>query len=385
MTPEQNSGVDEFKQYLFEGDIAAVNTFIREMVTQSVVPYMEGRIIAWNDQVASRRRGISGRFMSLSKKWTGFGSNKNSKTTSGSLGMNYNSALGAYFPNSPEAVMHRLADYAFMLGDWKLSSSTYDILRTDFADDKAWKHSAMANEMAALSLLLQSHGTSSNPRTETIDQMLSASSYSYMARCGYPMGTLLCLFQAIELYKINGTAGMRESSKWSHRLLELSILSPLAQSLLTERLATFFQQYNGSGDLHWGSQPRKTMLWNFLAADSWCNQGQLIIASERLENARLQYINSIINGDIPPFPTMSEKWDLLQKQIAEHTAYHIVEPGANTAEEELDEVQEELHDHNEVKKISKRLSVGLQPPQADVISLFQRLNDPLGQEDDGFS
>jgi len=40
--------------------------------------------------------------------------------------------------------MRKLADYAFMLRDWKLAHSTYDILRKDFANDKAWKYAAGA-------------------------------------------------------------------------------------------------------------------------------------------------------------------------------------------------------------------------------------------------
>jgi trafficking protein particle complex subunit 8 len=40
--------------------------------------------------------------------------------------------------------MRKLADYAFMLRDWKLANSTYDIVRKDFANDKAWKYAAGA-------------------------------------------------------------------------------------------------------------------------------------------------------------------------------------------------------------------------------------------------
>ena len=40
--------------------------------------------------------------------------------------------------------MRKLADFAFMLRDWKLAHSTYDIVRKDFANDKAWKYAAGA-------------------------------------------------------------------------------------------------------------------------------------------------------------------------------------------------------------------------------------------------
>lgn len=41
--------------------------------------------------------------------------------------------------------MRKLADFAFMLRDWKLAHSVYDLLRTDFNNDKAWKYYAAAH------------------------------------------------------------------------------------------------------------------------------------------------------------------------------------------------------------------------------------------------
>jgi hypothetical protein len=59
--------------FIFESDASAIRSFVREMVTQSLIPSMERASAQWNDQVASRRRGISGRFMSLSKRFTTVG------------------------------------------------------------------------------------------------------------------------------------------------------------------------------------------------------------------------------------------------------------------------------------------------------------------------
>ena len=72
--------------YLFESDATAVRTFVRELVTQSIVPSMERSCATWNEQVATRRRGISGKLMSLSKRWTPFGSsNRNVSSPTGTL------------------------------------------------------------------------------------------------------------------------------------------------------------------------------------------------------------------------------------------------------------------------------------------------------------
>lgn len=53
-----------------------------------------------------------------------------------------------------EALSRRLADFAFMLRDYKYASSIYDSLRRDFAQDRAWRYAAAATEMYGFSLLL---------------------------------------------------------------------------------------------------------------------------------------------------------------------------------------------------------------------------------------
>jgi hypothetical protein len=99
--------------FIFESDASAIRSFVREMVTQSLIPSMERASAQWNDQVASRRRGISGRFMSLSKRFTTFGVRSSSgPSLVGGAGSNYDSAQGHYKPDAPEAVMRRLHDAA---------------------------------------------------------------------------------------------------------------------------------------------------------------------------------------------------------------------------------------------------------------------------------
>lgn len=62
--------------------------------------------------------------------------------------------------------MRKLADYAFMLRDWKLAHSTYDIVRKDFANDKAWKYAAGAQVPRHCGPLTQGND-SNNPFTFT--------------------------------------------------------------------------------------------------------------------------------------------------------------------------------------------------------------------------
>jgi hypothetical protein len=134
-----------------ETDASGICTMVREMTQMSIVPFMERCIATWNDQVASRRRGLSGRFLSMSKRYFGSSSSRNSTSSSS----NYDPESASYPPASPEAQMRKLADFAFMLRDWKLAHSTYDLLRSDFNNDKAWKYHAAAH--VELPLHLTSH------------------------------------------------------------------------------------------------------------------------------------------------------------------------------------------------------------------------------------
>lgn len=267
---EMLEDVEDSFASIYESDTTAIKTFIREMVTQSIIPSMERNVATWNDQVASRRRGISGRFMSLSKKWTGFGSTSRTSSGAGSgSSSNYDPMLGFYRPDAPEALMRKLADYAFMLRDWKLAQSTYELLRSDFSNDKAWKYHAAANEMAAISTLLIPQSMSSKTRSETIDQMLETASYSYSTRCGSNYGTLRCLALGMELLRLRGGSATEDAARWGSRLLETNTVGVVGNALIKERIAACYASKKGSGSGNWGSRTRKSALWTVLAADSW--------------------------------------------------------------------------------------------------------------------
>lgn len=313
-------------RYIFDSDATALRSFLREMVTQSIVPFMENRIMTWNDQVASRRRGLSGRFISLSKRWTNFGSTRNSSpnASSTSSNSNYDPHLGIYAPSTPEATMRTLADYAFMLRDFRLAYSTYDFLRSDFAQDKAWAYHAASNEMAALSyLLIPQNASSGRNRTETVDQMLETTTYSYLTRCSLPFGAIRTLTLAIELLKARGPAAAEDAARWGGKLLELGILIPISQAFMTERMAEIYRsRAGGMGLLHLGAKRRQTAFWNLLAAQSWVRVEKPAQARRQLLEARRLYTSPGSGTEehgILPFASMNALWNDLGKDIEQRS------------------------------------------------------------------
>lgn len=297
------------QDFIFDSDATAIRGFIREMVTQSMIPYMEGRIVTWNDQIASKRRGIGGRFMSLSKKWTGFGSSRGSTSATSSVSTssssNYDAARGYYLPESPEAMLRQLADYAFMLRDFKLAFSTYETLRTDFSNDKAWLYHASASELAGVSYLLISQIPSNRSKSEIVDQKIDAALYSYLARCSMPTGAVRALILTIELLTGRGSAAADDAAKWAIRLLDLAILSPFQQALVTERIADINRSQSGSGPLGLGSRRRQSVLWNTLSTNLWAKLDIPGRASIRLHEARVLMGEDCLTVDHSPFPRIN--------------------------------------------------------------------------------
>lgn len=284
--------MDEFEdptRHIFDSDATAIRTFVREMMMQSVVPLMERQVSIWNDQVASRRRGITGRFMNLSRKWAGFGGGSRLSSGGNANPRDNYDASGFYRADSAEAIMRKLADYAFMLRDWKLAQSTYDLLRSDFSESKAWKYHAAANEMAAISLLLVPQNLPSKSRAETIDQMLESAFYSYGTRCSAPYGALRSLTLGHELLRLRGGSNIDDAGRWGLRLLESKILGRVGDGLLKERLAVCYASKGGVGKLGLGNRHRKSAAWSILAAESWCRQAKYIPARRCLDDAKRAY------------------------------------------------------------------------------------------------
>ncbi|RMJ14658.1 hypothetical protein BHE90_008973 [Fusarium euwallaceae] len=338
---EDDEDFEDPTRYIFESDATAIRTFVREMVAQSIVPTMERHVSIWNDQVASRRRGITGRFMNLSRKWAFGGSSRSSSGTSSSRD-NYNMA-GFYSAEAPEAIMRKLADYAFMLRDWKLAQSTYDLLRSDFSDSKAWKHHAAANEMAALSLLIMPQQMSSKNRAETIDQMLEAAFYSYNTRCSSPYGALRSLTLGLELLRLRGGTNIDDAGRWGVRLLESKILGNVGDALMKERLAICYGSKEGVGSWHWGSRRRKSATWSVLSADAWLQQSKHIQARRCLDEAHRMYSTLPHKSGITKFGAAGDFMASLQHSLAES-------PDASDNENEdgddddIDEESEALND-----------------------------------------
>ncbi|KAL1605570.1 hypothetical protein SLS59_003372 [Nothophoma quercina] len=379
--------------YFPDSDISSLRTFIRELVTQSIIPNMERSVATWNEQILSRRRGLSGRFMSLSKRWTPFGSSRNSASASPSSNSNYDSLQGFYRPDAPEAIMRRLADYCFMLRDWKLALSTYDILRTDFQNDKAWRHYAGASEMAALSALMAPTPLSSKNRAENIDAWIEAASYSYTdrQRSAAPYYALRTLALSTELLRLRGSSAADDAARWATRILETGLVGSIGHALVTERISACYSIRTGIGTYRLGNRRRKAALWAVLASEAWWRLERSQQAEKCLDLALRLYNTRAETRDGGavklPFEEMQRFIDDLRQQILglRLTNQGLVEGRDDDEGDEKDggEVEEVAETLDKSPRLNRKSLIG--PPQGgDVGPLSPALergekSDPLAE------
>lgn len=333
---------DDPTPHIFESDATAIRAFVREMVTQSIIPSMERASATWNDQVASRRRGLSGRFMSLSKRFTTFGNRNSSGPVLGGSGSNYDSLQGFYRPDAPEAVMRKLGDYAIMLRDFRLAHGTYEILCQDFKQDKAWRHYAGANEMAAVSLLLAT-GASIKIRIEGIDQYLETAYYSYVTRVGAPYYALRTLILGAELLKMRAGNALDDAARWSSRILDDRLVGPVGHVLLMERIGQCFNERRKIGGLEGVDRHRKAAFWNTLATDAWLRLEKASQAEKCLYEAmRLYGIDGNNRSTSVAFDGMTNFLFALQDAVSDNRAgVHHIDGEDLLGDEVPEEMQQE--------------------------------------------
>jgi len=358
---------------------------------------MERLSATWNEHIATRRRGLTGRITSLTKRWTPFGSGRNSSSpvpglqSPGAGNSNYDSLQGFYRPDAPEALMRKLADYAFMLRDWKLAQSTYDLLRQDYDNDKAWKYYAGANEMAAISMLLLSAPLNSKSRTENLDRMLEASVNSYVHRCITPYYALRSLVLGVELLRVRGAGATDDAAKWAMRILEMGLVGPIGHALLTERAAASYFGRKGVGSMNWGGRRRKAAFWAMLASEDFLKLGKTTQAEKCLSEAISLYGIDKEDGEPLGFSMIRGNIEELGHAIA---AAKAAQGRYGEHERQEDEEQSQLQEQT-VEEVSEQLdtrhrrhsSIGpapFGPLDTAPLGPIRTKDDPLRAEYDNF-
>ncbi|KAK9481120.1 ER-golgi trafficking TRAPP I complex 85 kDa subunit-domain-containing protein [Lipomyces japonicus] len=253
-------------KYIFSSDVTSIQNFIKEFVVQHLVPFMERCISNWNEQVAANRRGIAGRLFSASRRFLGSTNKSGGQAVSG----NYDYVAGYYGYQTSEWQLRKLADFAFMLRDWKLAHNIYELLRKDFLNDKAWKFLAGSQEFTAASLILTGTPLSSRTRLEILEPLLDGALFSYINRSGQHSYALRAGLIVAELLRSRGGGAADDAAKWLMKTLkENQAVTKTTHALLLERMSACYLTRKGQGSQLWGNRRRKAAFWQLVAAKEW--------------------------------------------------------------------------------------------------------------------
>ena len=327
--------------------------------------------------------------MSMSKRWTGFGSNSRGSSNSvmnlgGVSGGNYDALQSSYRFDAPEAIMRKMADYSMMLRDFKLAASTYDLLRSDYLNDKAWKYQAGANEMCVVSNLLNPLATAAKMKVDSLDQMVETATFSYLTRCSDPPDALRCMILSVELLRVRGKSAAESAAKWATRILELGLVGPVGHALVSERIAACFAAEVGLGSGGWGTRNRKAALWFVLAAEDWLQLDKVEKALSCLSAADSHYGSSLEAEPLGPFTEMQEYLDQLRLTMKMKTVGMRDDVGGNNIDAEPPAI-EETSEMLDYRTHTRRRSV-LGPTDAlgavPLSPLRTTREEPLAHDDD---
>ncbi|KDN47718.1 hypothetical protein K437DRAFT_267765 [Tilletiaria anomala UBC 951] len=151
------SGSARYATSLSAKDVSTLASFVRVFAAQSLIPWMERSVQQWNTQLSESRKGLTNRLFGAGRRLFGSAASASSSAGGSSTGAGsgaYFASAGYYPASSNEAQTRRLADFAFILRDYSLAASTYELMRKDAANDRAMAMAGAAGAMAGLSSLM---------------------------------------------------------------------------------------------------------------------------------------------------------------------------------------------------------------------------------------
>ncbi|VEU21173.1 DEKNAAC102046 [Brettanomyces naardenensis] len=278
------------------------NIQLQDLLYKFLIPFMQRKIRVWNEQVIAPRKSITGRLLNAGKLWSGSSSRRSFFSFGGSSGNTttnepdelpdtaYNPSKGYYNSTAPNVIIRRLADWYFMLRDYKNAYSTYDMLKKDFMNDRAYSYLSSVQEFMIVSLLMgasgkinplenlavpRTNGITRKIITDVITPLLDSSFYSYLSRCNLKTYTIRLTLLVAELffilgqsaaycdrsdvstYFLNPEAYFIESQKLFKKLIDSNLVDDTSCAILMERLSYIYRCYGKpAGDLSI-SQPRQ--------------------------------------------------------------------------------------------------------------------------------
>lgn len=246
---------------------------LRELIDKDLITFMNSKIRLWTEQIVQPRTSITGRLFG-SKKWSAptksgffsFGSGTpEPKETEAVIKNNFNVDGGYYEAQSAEMILRRLGDWYFILGDYKNAQSTYELVKKDLINDKAYSHLAALHESSVSAQLLNAVNDSnyvltSKTITNIIRPIIDSAFYTYLSRSNLKSYTIRMTITLAELYLLLGQKLLsktqltdslielcfNESIALLRKIIDSKLVSPLVNSYLMQRISCVYASYSAT-------------------------------------------------------------------------------------------------------------------------------------------
>lgn len=285
---------------LYRRDYDELAQMVRGFIANSLYPFMERCMYTLNEQVAAPRRGLTSRFFSASRRLMSGGS----QPTYGSSGFeNYDPGTSSYHADTPEAQLRKLADIAFIMRDYKLAQKTYELLKKDSSNDKAWMYYAGAHEMAALATVMQPQYLTTKIRLSIVEPYLDTAIYTYASRCSASYATVRCITTITQVLQTHNNASKDMGADWLIKVLENIGVGRDSYASILEHVAENYYHRASTPVSPLGARRRKAALWRVIAAQHWLRCGKRAMARNSLRVAEEVY-------------AVSEDWEYILDRLA---------------------------------------------------------------------
>ncbi|WBW72358.1 TRAPP III complex subunit Trs85a [Schizosaccharomyces osmophilus] len=202
-------------------EMQEMKSLVTTILFEGIRPFMQRCVNSWEENTAAHYGGFTGKLLFASKKYIG-------KNHSSSAQRNYDSDSFMYSSDKPEAVKRRMADFLFMLHDYKRAYEIYDELRKTFSQERAWNYLASCLEAQITCLLMQNRVITPKLRTSVLDKIFNDMVLVYAARLHSLYHTSRSIAIGSLLLATRPGNCIDDAVQWFQRLTNLNVI-PLSK------------------------------------------------------------------------------------------------------------------------------------------------------------
>lgn len=259
----------------------SIHNAVVDLISVRLLPYMESKVLQWDEQVAAPRKLITGKFFSVSRRY--FSGRDSGASSPTAVAHEYDPMTGLYHRLCPEQVIRRLADWLMMLRDYKLAHAHYELLKKDFVTARAWAYSALAQEFAVVLMLLgqlfrlpelarSSHGLTRlgvvaqpqiqqlvKARNQMVEPYLDQLHYTYTLRSSLKTFSVRAIVLIVELLMCTDAwyaCGL--SAKWMTKLVGQELVGHVGRCLVLERVGEVYREASHAAVVAYQPPPAAT-------------------------------------------------------------------------------------------------------------------------------